>query len=194
MGREPCSCMALLQPTLCRSGDERFVGSNPAQIVIGPYAERMRFTFPGRTRLEEQVEDVPREAQIALGRAARERYARGVRNPASPSQFERLLLDVFAGMETCAPDIDERIEHLRLHWKTEGFFHKWWDRTRLQTVLNVYTSQMLWQRSKPGMKQLGYNWNRLRLISTFGVDNCPVAKAWVNPVPAPSLEVLSPHV
>lgn len=153
----------------------------------------MKFSFPGRTRLEEQVEDVPREAQIALGRAARETYARILRNPGSPSQFQRLLLDVFAGMETCAPDIDERIEHVRLHWKTEGFFQKWWDRTRLQYVLNVYSSQMFWQRSKPGMKQLGNNWNRLRLITNFGIGNFSVAKAWVNPAPASSLEGLSPQ-
>jgi hypothetical protein len=142
--------------------------------------------------LEEQVEDVPREAQQALARAARSTYTEVIRNPAHPSLFDRLLLDVFNGMEQCTPDIDERIEHLRLQWKQESFFQKWRDRTKLQYVLDVYSSQMFWSRA-PGIKQLGQNWNRLRLITTFGINNVKVAKAWINPLPAPLLEVASPE-
>jgi hypothetical protein len=42
----------------------------------------VRFTFPGRTSLAEQVGEVSRDAQIALARDAREYYSRSMHNPA----------------------------------------------------------------------------------------------------------------
>jgi hypothetical protein len=134
-------------------------------------------------QIEEQVAGVPRAAQVGLGRAAAETYRELAR---TPNAFDLRVLHVFSGLEECASDIDERIEQLRTQWKSEGFFRKWRDRTKLQYVLNVYSSQLFWERKQPGMAQLHHNWNRLRLISDLGVDNFTVAKAWVNPVPEPS--------
>ena len=141
-------------------------------------------------QLEEQVAGVPREAQVGLGRAAAETYREVAR---TPNAFDLRVLHVFSGLEECAPDIDDRIEQLRLQWKSEGLFRKWRDRTKLQYVLNVYSSQLFWERKQPGMAQLHHNWNRLRLVSDLGVDNFTVARAWVNPVstpPAPAIESL----
>jgi hypothetical protein len=117
--------------------------------------------------------------QARLGREMGAQFTRSV-NAAAPTEFDKLMLFLLAGIEANAGDVDARIEALRSHLQTEGRVHRWRDQGRANAVWRKGDESLPWI---PETWQLRINWARLRVLGPT-VASYTIAPAWVEPAHA----------
>ncbi len=137
---------------------------------------------------EQQDAGVPRVEQVRLAQEARAYYiapSSKLCNLNNPSDFDLLMLELFESIESCASDIDARIEACRRHYRQEGIWQRFKDRTKVGLVWRVAGAALQRRdrklRKTAGMWQLRCNWNRLGLITNRWITGLTVAPGWIGP-------------
>lgn len=122
--------------------------------------------------MEQSAGGVPEIEQKRLAQEARAYYiapSSKLCNPENPSEFDLGMLELFQSIESCANDIDARIEALRLLYRQESIWRRFKDRTKVGLIWRVAGAALQRRDSQlgktPGMWQLRCNWNRLGLIT-----------------------------
>ncbi len=149
-------------------------------LVFGVYTIlRARRSQNVRAPVVPGARDPYTEWQARLGREMGAQFNRSVK-AAAPSEFDKLMLFLLAGIEANAGDVDARIEALRLHLQTEGRVHRWRDQGRANAVWRKGDESLPWI---PETWQLRTNWARLRVLGPT-VASYTIAPAWVEPAHA----------
>ncbi len=146
-------------------------------LVFGVYTIlRARRSQNVRAPIVPEARDPYADWQARLGRDMGAQFTRSV-NAAAPSEFDKLMLFLLAGIEANAGDVDARIEALRSHLQTEGRVHRWRDQGRANAVWRKGDESLPWI---PETWQLRINWARLRVLGPT-VASYTMAPSWVAP-------------
>lgn len=125
--------------------------------------------------------------RVELARHVREFYLdpkNQLCDPVSPSEFDRMMLDLFAAVEAGSADIDARIDGIRTLTRQQGWWRSARDRMKARKAWECGAMHLQWGPSRQN-RQLRRNWNRvLRIPGLLLGADVTIPARWVEPVEA----------